>query len=392
MKSFLIKLGKAWSTIRREGLWKAGRRIASALSAQRAMRRVEAGDILIITNGVGDSARYRARHVAEELRHNGFRASVTIQDNRKLFSYAGSFSVFVFHRVIYTAQVGAFVKKIKGHGKEIIFETDDLTYDPSFLKYMAGYQNMNRLEKKLYENGLGSELVNDPYVKVATTTTTYLADELRKVGKRVFVVRNKVSQADREFTDHLLRAPKKNDALIRMAYFSGTASHNKDFAAIAGPLTTLLGKYQHIRLVLVGPLDTGPEFNTYEDQIERVSFVPWQRHFVELAAMDINLAPLEVGNPFCEAKSELKFFEAGLVKVPTVAAATRTFKEAITDGVDGFVALSKDEWREKLEKLILDPELRCRMGEKARETALMRYTTENGKSEGYYNYLKEKIV
>jgi hypothetical protein len=34
---------------------------------------------------------------------------------------------------------------------------------------------------------------------------------------------------------------------------------------------------------------------------------------------DLILAPLEFGNPFGEAKSELKFFEAALVGVPTIA-------------------------------------------------------------------------
>ena len=42
----------------------------------------------------------------------------------------------------------------------------------------------------------------------------------------------------------------------------------------------------------------------------------------EKARFDINLAPLEVGNPFCEAKSQLKFFEAGLVNCTTIASPT----------------------------------------------------------------------
>ena len=45
------------------------------------------------------------------------------------------------------------------------------------------------------------------------------------------------------------------------------------------------------------------------------------------------------------------------MKVPTVAAATQTFREAINDGIDGFVANGEDEWFEKLEKLIIDEEL-----------------------------------
>ena len=34
-----------------------------------------------------------------------------------------------------------------------------------------------------------------------------------------------------------------------------------------------------------------------------------------IAQTDINLAPLEMDNPFCQAKSEIKFVEAALVGV-----------------------------------------------------------------------------
>ncbi|KKT93194.1 MAG: group 1 glycosyl transferase [Parcubacteria group bacterium GW2011_GWC1_45_14] len=77
--------------------------------------------------------------------------------------------------------------------------------------------------------------------------------------------------------------------------------------------------------------------------------------------------------------------------MPTVAVANRTFSEAISDGVDGFVAKDTDEWVSKLEKLILDEKLREEMGKKAREKALKLYTTENAKNEGYYEYLRSRI-
>ncbi len=116
--------------------------------------------------------------------------------------------------------------------------------------------------------------------------------------------------------------------------------------------------------------------------------MPRRELFANIASLDINLAPLEIGNPFCESKSELKFFEAGIVSVPTVATATRTFREAIADGTDGFVASSTDEWVEKVGALIADSELRVRLGRAARETALEEYTNANAKNEAYYEFLR----
>lgn len=390
MKLFLIKLGKAWNVIRRDGIIRGMRRIFSAFLL--LFRRVEPGDVLFVSNGVGDSARYRTAVVAEELRENGFKASVTVQENPFLLSYAGKFSVFVFHRVLYTENIRKFIAELKRLKKEIIFETDDLVYDPEFLQHMDYFQKMNALEKRLYENGLGGEILSDPYVKACTTTTSFLANKLREKGKQVFIVRNKLSKEDLRLAEAALA--KKNgssDGAIRISYLSGTPSHNKDFATVTDALVAILSRYPNVRLLLAGPLDTESALNQFEDRIERIPYVMRDQYFETVAKADINIAPLEIGNPFCESKSELKFFESGIVRVPTVAAVTRTFREAITDGVDGFVAGFTEEWIEKIETLIVDPERRKQMGEAARKTALEKYTTENGKSEEYYTFLRSKL-
>ena len=149
-------------------------------------------------------------------------------------------------------------------------------------------------------------------------------------------------------------------------------------------------KYPEAMLAIYGPLVLDMRFEPFHDRIIREPYASRHKHFANIAVADINLAPLEIGDPFCESKSELKFFEAGICGVPTVASATRTFRDAITDGVDGFVATSSEEWTDKLDKLIIDPGLRKFMGDKARETALARYTI-GSSDEEYLQYLRGKI-
>jgi glycosyltransferase involved in cell wall biosynthesis len=255
------------------------------------------------------------------------------------------------------------------------------------------------LEKKQYEKGVGEEILQDPYVKICTTTTTYLANILEGYSKKVFVVPNKLSNPDLEIADEILENRKELSSLrslapdgeIRIGYFSGTLSHNRDFATIANALLEIMEKYPQVRLVLVGPLDVKNALSKFSARIEQLPFVDRKKHFRNIASVDINLAPLELGEPFCEAKSELKFFEAGIVGVPTVAVKNQTFSEAIMDGVDGFLAKDIAEWVEKLEKLIVNPELRAEMGEAAREKALRYYTNKNSDNEKYYAYLRSRI-
>jgi len=400
MKLWLIKLGKAMTALKNEGLLRGGRRIVFSFFA--LFRRVGSGDILFVTGGLGDSARYRCHHVAEELCLKGFKTSVTVQDNPFLSRYANKFSVVIFHRVLWTGFVESLVKKLKEQQKTIIFDTDDLVFDPEYFKHMDYFRVMNSFEKKQYEGGVGAEILTDSYVEVATVSTSFLAEKLRERGKKVFLVPNRLSEEDVKIAEKSreVRSTKyestsdesniQNSEIV-VGYFSGSKGHDKDFATVSGVLVELLKKYDRLKLFIGGPLKIGGAFDEFGDRIVRLPYVPRVENFRNMSKMDIIIAPLEIGNPFCESKSELKFFEAGIVRVPVVAAATQTFCEAITDSVDGFVASNETEWHEKLEQLILDADLRKAIGMKARETALKKYTTKHAENREYYEYLRSCI-
>ncbi|MDD5489521.1 MAG: glycosyltransferase [Candidatus Moranbacteria bacterium] len=393
MKTLLIKTGKAWNALRQEGLVRGGKRVAKSFVAQ--FGRVRPGDILFVTVGVGDSARYRAHNQAEELRLHGFKCSVTIQDNPFLPGYADKFKIFVFHRTLFTSKVAKLFECAKKSGKEIIFETDDLVFDPKYIKETDHYKKMNALERQQYEKGVGEEILKDPYVKICVTTTPYLAKILESYGKKVFVSKNKLSINDLEIIEKLVKNkaiyPDGSSTPVRIGYFAGTKGHDRDFATVEDALVRILEKYSNVNLVLAGPLNASEKFGKLQNQIEKLPFASREEHFKNIANVDINVIPLEKDDPFCEAKSELKFFEAGILGVPSVAVDNQTYRETIDDGVDGFLAGNEEEWFEKLEKLVLDDGLRRNMGKEAREKSLREYTTKNSHSSGYYDYLRLKI-
>jgi glycosyltransferase involved in cell wall biosynthesis len=415
MKLILIKLGKAFVAIKRDGFIVGGRRVLSYLRVfLKTITSFKSGDVLIITGGVGDSANYRAFNQAEELNLNRIKSEVMIQDNPFLPRFAKKFKVFIFHRTLFTPTIAKLVKKIKEQRKEIIFETDDLVFDAGFIQATDFYKQISYFEKKQYEKGVAEEILKDPYVKVCTTTTSFLKKKLEEYNKKVFIVPNKLSKNNVEICEKIIDkchserseeshkiiaddinsgsfANTQDDGVIKIGYFSGTISHNKDFAVITEALMGIMEKYPQTELFLVGPLDIESKLNKFKDRIKQLPYVPRKKHFENISQVDINLAPLEVGNPFCESKSELKFFEAGILGIPTVASATQTFREAISDGIDGFVANDASEWINKLQRLILEPELRQEMGQKAREKALENYTNKNSRNEEYYNYLRSKL-
>jgi glycosyltransferase involved in cell wall biosynthesis len=389
--SISLKIDKVHTLIRSNGFWGSMKIVFGYVQKYRTAFVVEPGDILFIASGVGDSAHYRTHNVAEELRLHGFRASVTIVDNPNLLRLADDFKIFIFHKTIYTEKIAKVVEKIKAQKKEIIFDTDDLNFDPKYFEQMDYLKNAGEAEKAQYAKGLGREILEDDYVKVATTTTTYLAKILEQKGKKVFVVKNKICNAELEIANRLWGVGKKSkDDFVYLGYFSGTPSHNKDFATITDALVEVMRKYANTKLVLAGPLERGNGLNEFENRIIKLPLVPRSEHYKNIQKADINLVPLE-DTPFCEAKSEIKFSGAGVLGIPTVAIFNETFSSAMEDGVTGFLAKNKLEWTEKLGRLVEDAALRKTLGERAREKTLKDYTNKNSHSEEYYNYLRTKL-
>jgi glycosyltransferase involved in cell wall biosynthesis len=60
--------------------------------------------------------------------------------------------------------------------------------------------------------------------------------------------------------------------------------------------------------------------------------------------------------------------------VPVVASAVGVNREIVQDGVNGFLASTPDEWRQKLSALMGDADLRRRMGAAGRRTIQERYS------------------
>lgn len=394
MNLFAIKIGKAWQTIKREGIFSGGKKIFFfGLAFLKNIVSVKPGDILFVIAGVGDSALYRAHNQAEELRIHGFKVSVTMQDNPFLLSFSKRFKIFIFNRTLQTVSTDKLIENIKKQGKEIIFDTDDLVFDAKYIQQTDHYARMSYFEKKQYEKGVGEEIIKDSYVKVCTTSTKFIAAILEEYEKKVFVVANKLSNQWVQIAEKLLKnhsKEKESRKKIRLGYFSGTIGHNKDFATISDALIKILKKYPQVEIFLAGPLELEKKIDEFSERFVRSLFVPRKKHFENIFSCDIILAPLE-RDIFSEGKSELKFFESGLLEVPIVAVRNSTYCDVISDGENGYLAEGENEWFEKLSRLIEDSKFRKKMGEQARKKALQDYTTKNSHENEYYEYLRSKL-
>ncbi|MFZ3091567.1 MAG: glycosyltransferase [Nitrospirota bacterium] len=106
-----------------------------------------------------------------------------------------------------------------------------------------------------------------------------------------------------------------------------------------------------------------------------VIFKKWsyETEVEELQGSHIGIMPL-ADDEWARGKCGLKLLQYMAAGIPSVASPVGVNKEIISDGVNGFLALSEDEWYKRLLKLCNDPELRRRMGDAGRKTVEGEYS------------------
>jgi glycosyltransferase involved in cell wall biosynthesis len=333
--------------------------------------------IYVIGYWPGTPKRYRVFNMAEGLGAAGYAVHVMDVDRLDdIRRYRWRATALVLFRAEYDRLVGVseVVEYARGVGMRLVYDIDDLVFDPAFadsidaLHRMFPYErqrNLHAIERRR-ELLLACDLV--------TVSTAPLARIAERLGRAAAVIPNSINAEQQRVAAELSAAPPGRGERVLVGYFSGSATHQRDFAECEMALLDIMERHPEICLRLVGYLTLGPKWERYRDRIERIGFLAAADLLRCIAETDMNLAPLELGNPFCEGKSELKFFEAALVGVPTVASATATFRDAIEEGVSGFLVRDMAEWRRALESLIASESRRKAMGEAARAAAQARFS------------------
>ncbi len=293
----------------------------------------------------------------------------------------------VLWRVPFSTHIAGIVQVAREQGATVVFDVDDLMFRPE----LATIEVIDGIRSQRY-----SEVDTQEFFRLIARTlracdlvtcpTEELAHQARLTGRPAYVLPNGFDAASHD-------APRRArrdwlsyaDDLVRIGYAGGSRTHQRDFAAAAPALARILREHPHTRLTLFRDPSSGeglvllnefPELADLADRIEWRDMVPLAALPAEVARFAINIAPLQAGNVFCECKSELKFFEAALAGVPTIASPTGPFRRAIEDGVTGLLADTEEAWFTALSRLVADPQERARMAEAAYHVSLARFGPE----------------
>ena len=316
------------------------------------------------------STRYRGHNLIEAL--GNLEVEATHLDDSRLpecVSEILAFDLIVIVRRDKTPEIMQLLEFAKSHSIPVICDLDDYLFDDEAI-FHSDFLRLRPIEAAHTLIQEWRELIR--LCGYYTGATAYLCDRAKSLAS-THRIPNGLNLAQIELSqialEEALRAPRE---FLRLGYFSGTLTHQADFAIVSGVLARLLEEFPRLCLTVVGDLELGEFPALSHHRIEKRPFVDWRLLPAEIARVDINLIPLVV-NPFTEGKSDLKYFEAALLKVPSVASPTEVFQSCIQHGINGFLANSPDEWYQSLRVLILKSDFRREVGENAYQHVIQRY-------------------
>ncbi|MBQ6570833.1 glycosyltransferase [Candidatus Saccharibacteria bacterium] len=265
-----------------------------------------------------------------------------------------------------------FIRLAHSRGKKVLFDLDDLIFDyrdlPTLMRatssknifyWLAYFFAIRRIARRV-----------DGFL----ATNDFLAKKLKRSFKKpVAVIPNSLNSDQLTVSAELL-LKKSEKSTFTLGYFSGSPTHQRDFALILPTLLDFLSAHSDARLLIVGYMRlprSARSLLAAKRIIQKppTDYLKLQKH---IASADLNLAPL-VKSDFADCKSELKFFESAIVEVPTLASPTYAFRHAIKSGETGFLCSDAKAWRNTLELLYSDQKLRHSVAKKAKSYCLKTY-------------------
>ncbi len=298
-----------------------------------------------------------------------------LYDLQSIDNLVSHLDVLVLVRVRYDSHVDRLVRQARLKGIPVLYDLDDHIFDLEATPLLVsslnqGLSRYGRIEKWVGVVGRIRESLE--IVDGVITTTEFLQSELQTaLDLPVEVIPNFLNDEQWDYSEKLRAEHLQPDEPV-IGYFSGSASHNRDYQIAADGLRAVLERYPEATLRIAGYLDVPESLADFQHRIQRLPFMDFLGLQRAIAEVTLNLSPIQ-HNVFAHSKSELKYFEAAAVGVPTVASPAPIFTDTITHQANGYLA-DAAEWPDVLLRALVDGKGRTVVAKQALQHVGAHYT------------------
>lgn len=326
--------------------------------------------------------RYRVHNMVEvihSLQEDVSASYFFLDDLHRLDEIAGLADMLVICRTRYDHQVNRLVAAFHQRRKKVLYDIDDFVFDIDYVHLVVKSLDLDVADPKIWQDWFGYNGRLGATLKLCDggiTTNETLARHMRDFGKfDVSVIPNYMNPAQMELSARVRQAKQDQrpgqSGQIHLGYFSGSPSHNRDFAIVVPALEELLEADERLALVLVGYIEAGPALKRFGSRVERFPFQDYVNLQRLIGSVEYNLMPLQ-HNDFTNCKSELKYFEAAAVGTQSIASPSAVYARAIRHGDNGYLAQAH-RWTEVIREALGDMAGYGAMAERSHADACARY-------------------
>ncbi len=266
-------------------------------------------------------------------------------------SDAGEFDlVYVFREA---ALLGPpwFERKIAKTGVPMVFDFDDAVF-VSYKSPSNGYLSYLKFPSKT-----GEIIRLSAHVMAGNE---YLAEYARRFNQSVTVIPTTID------TDKYTVVEKSEPETLTVGW-SGSFSTIQHLDTIRDVLQEL-GRSEKFKLRVIGT----PSYKVPNVDTEAMQWRS-ETEIEDLREIDIGLMPLP-DEDWTKGKCGLKALQYMALGIPTICSPVGVNSTIIKDGVNGFLADTKEEWIRKIKGLMGSVELRKKLGKAGRETVEREYS------------------
>lgn len=279
---------------------------------------------------------------------------------KKWFQMVAGYDIIYFNYTLNDMNFAEMRIATEMHGKKLIMDLDDALWNI----------NPDNSVYKNYEkgsDGIGFVTIFINEADYVTCTNSYLKNIIvNNTQKRHELIKVFPNCVDLKL--YKSRPEPKDYPFITITHY-GSSSHYADLSDpefIKG-MDMIMDEYPNVTFLTVGSFFQELKMKygkRYQEEFGATNFLEWAKDKFPkvMEKTDIFVAPLTL-NTYNRAKSDIKRSEVATTKRAFVGQNIRQYQEVITDGVDGFLCSTAQEWHDKIKTLIDDPVLRKKMGE-----------------------------
>lgn len=333
--------------------------------------------------------RYRAYNMAQVLNASDAQdvsaSYFFLEDWNSFDDIANSADILVICRSRYNHKTNQLITKFKARHKRVLFDIDDFVFNTSYAHLIIKTLDQNIERPEIWDEWFSMMSRLGETLRLcdgAITTNPCLAARINEFsGLPVSIVPNFINDEQLRLSDDVFKNKKasnfKRNDRITLGYFSGSPSHNLDYAIVTSALARVMENDPRVDVLVVGYIDAGEELARFGNRVKRQPFHDYVNLQRLIGSVEFNLMPLQ-SNAFTDCKSELKYFESAIVGTLSIASPSYTYERAIQHGINGYIAQSH-QWVSVIQHAISSMDSYENMATTAYEDARLKYSWQNQK-------------